>query len=173
MPKTVQKPYPPVWLASRYTPRDVVDFALSGGHKLLSAWQAADELRASYDMVLEAQAEAGITERMDFGCIRHVYVAESDAEAAKVAPEAIEYYLNSTRQFRPVGDHERGQMIFGGPETCVQKIAELQDTAQVNTLLCWMNFGDLKQETILRSMKLFAEEVVPAFREDAAEQAAE
>jgi alkanesulfonate monooxygenase SsuD/methylene tetrahydromethanopterin reductase-like flavin-dependent oxidoreductase (luciferase family) len=173
VPKTVQKPHPPVWLASRYTPRDVVDFALNGGHKLLSAWQAVDELRASYDMVLEAQAEAGITERMDFGCIRHVYVAESDAEADKVAPDAIEYYLNSTKQFRPVGDHERGQMIFGGPETCVQKIAELQDAAQINTLLSWMNFGDLKQETILRSMKLFAEEVVPAFREDAAEKAAE
>jgi alkanesulfonate monooxygenase SsuD/methylene tetrahydromethanopterin reductase-like flavin-dependent oxidoreductase (luciferase family) len=173
VPMPVQKPHPPVWLASRYTPRDVVDFALNGGHKLLSAWQAADELRASYDMVLEAQAEAGITERMDFGCIRHVYVAESDAEADKVAPDAIEYYLNSTKQFRPVGDHERGQMIFGGPETCVQKIAELQDAAQINTLLSWMNFGDLKQETILRSMKLFAEEVVPAFREDAAEKAAE
>ena len=173
VPRPVQKPHPPVWLASRYTPRDVVDFALGGGFKLLSAWQAADQLRKSYQMVEESQAKAGITERVDFGCIRHVYVGENDAEAAKVAPQAIEYYLKSTAQFRPVGDHERGQMIFGGPETCIQKIKELEDIAKINMLICWMNFGALPQETVLRSMKLFASEVVPAFRESKADQAAE
>jgi hypothetical protein len=36
-----------------------------------------------------------------------------------------------------------------------------------------MNFGALPQETVLRSMRLFAEEVVPAFRQDATEQAAQ
>jgi alkanesulfonate monooxygenase SsuD/methylene tetrahydromethanopterin reductase-like flavin-dependent oxidoreductase (luciferase family) len=162
-----------VWLASRYTPRDVVDFALGGGFKLLSAWQSAEQLRASYDMVEEAQAARGVIEPVDFGCIRHIYVAESDAEAQKVAPEQIEYYLNSTRQFRPVGDHERGQMIFGGPETCIEKIRELVGHARVNTLLCWMNFGELSQEQILRSMKLFASEVVPPLREEISTHAAE
>ena len=173
VPLPLQKPHPPVWLASRYTPRDVVDFALGGGFKLLSAWQSAEQLRTSYTMLEEAQAEKGVTERVDFGCIRHIYVADSDAEAQKVAPEQIDYYLKSTRQFRPVGDHERGQMIFGGPETCIQKIKELEEHARVNTLLCWMNFGELSQEQILRSMKLFASEVVPALRDGSATQAAE
>lgn len=166
VPRPVQKPHPPIWLASRYTPRDVVDFALGGGFKLLSAWQPADALRASYQIVEESQARLGVTERVDFGCIRHVYVADSDAEAQKVAPDAIEYYLKSTAQFRPVGEHEKGQMIFGGPETCIEKIKQLEDYAKVNTLICWMNFGDLKQEQVLRSMKLFASEVVPQFRSE-------
>ena len=165
VPRPVQKPHPPVWIASRYTPRDVVDFALEKGYKLLAAWQPADELRKSYEMVEEARAEMKITDgRMDFACIRHIFVAENDGEAEREGSEAIEYYLKSTAQFRPVGDHERGQMIFGGPETCIEKVRQLEEEAKINYLICWMNFGALPQEKVLRSMRLFAQEVMPKFR---------
>jgi alkanesulfonate monooxygenase SsuD/methylene tetrahydromethanopterin reductase-like flavin-dependent oxidoreductase (luciferase family) len=165
VPRTVQQPHPPVWIASRYTPRDVVDFALDKGYKLLAAWQPAHELRITYGMVQEARAEMGISGAdTDFACIRHVFVGESDADARRQGSEAIEYYLKSTVQFRPVGDHEREQMIFGGPETCIEKVRELEQEAGINNLICWMNFGALPLETVLRSMRLFAEEVMPKFQ---------
>ncbi len=106
-------------------------------------------------------------ERFDFACIRHVFVAESDAEARREGAEAIDYYLKSTVQFRPVGDHEKAQMIFGGPETCIEKLRILGEEAGINNLICWMNFGALDQEKIARSMRLFAEAVMPAFQDDA------
>lgn len=166
VPRPVQKPHPPVWIASRYTTRDVIDFALEKGYKLLAAWQPADALRRSYEMVEEARAEMGIADgRMDFACIRHVFVAESDAEAKREGSQAIEYYLKSTAKFRPVGDHERGQMIFGGPETCIEKVRQLEEEAKINNLICWMNFGALPQEKVLRSIRLFAAEVMPEFRD--------
>ena len=174
VPRPLQKPHPPVWIASRYTPRDVVDFALESGYKLLSAWQPAVELGKTHAMVQEVRAEKGIDDApLDFACIRHVLVGESDADAKRQGSEAIEYYLKSTTQFRPVGDHERGQMIFGGPETCIANIHDLVEVAGINTLICWMNFGALPQETVLRSMRLFAEAVMPALRGAARDHAAE
>jgi hypothetical protein len=42
-------------------------------------------------------------------------------------------------------------------------VAELEE-AGVGELLCWMNFGGIPPEKARRSMRLFAEEVMPAFR---------
>ena len=168
VPRPVQSPYPPVWIASRYTPRDVIDFALDSGYKLLAAWQPAHELAETYRMVEEQRKLRGLTgEPLGFACIRHVFVAESDTEAQRDGADAVDYYLKSTRQFRPVGDHEKDQMIFGGPETCVEKLRILSEKAGINNLICWMNYGDLDQETVHRSMRLFAEAVIPAFRSTA------
>ena len=102
----------------------------------------------------------------DFACIRHVFVAETDAEAQREGAAAVDYYLKSTVQFRPVGDHEKEQMIFGGPETCIEKLRVLNEEAGINNLICWMNFGALDQEKVARSMRLFADTVLPVFQED-------
>jgi hypothetical protein len=34
----------------------------------------------------------------------------------------------------------------------------------VGELLCWMNFGSLPQDRVQRSLRLFAEKVIPRFR---------
>ncbi len=73
--------------------------------------------------------------------------------------------MKSTAQFRPIGDHERGQMIFGGPGTCIEKIQELNEVAGINNLICWMNFGGLPLDMVKASMNLFVEEVMPACRD--------
>ena len=167
VPRPVQQPHPPVWIASRYTPRDVIDFALDGGYKLLAAWQPANELRDSFQMVKQARAARGVPDApFDFACIRHVFVAETDAEAQREGAAAVDYYLKSTVQFRPVGDHEKEQMIFGGSETCIEKIRVLNEEAGINNLICWMNFGALDQKKVARSMRLFADTVLPVFQED-------
>lgn len=72
--------------------------------------------------------------------------------------------MSSTVLFRPVGAHERDEMIFGGPQTCIEKIRSLESETSVNNLICWMNFGGLPQELVQESMHLLASEVMPAFR---------
>ena len=80
--------------------------------------------------------------------------------------------MNSTALFRPVGPHERTEMIFGGPQTCIEKLEQLGEEAGVNNLVCWMNFGGLPMEMMERSMRLFADEVMPALRRGPAPAAA-
>ena len=133
-----------------------------------------DELRVASDLIREVQAEQGRGgEGFDFPCIRHVFVAESDADAKRLGTEYIEYYMKSTALFRPIGEHEREQMVFGGVETCIEKLRRLRAEGGVNYVLCWMNFGGMPYDMVSRSMQLFADAVMPALRDDVASTAAE
>ncbi|MBT6277163.1 MAG: LLM class flavin-dependent oxidoreductase [Chromatiales bacterium] len=164
VPRPVQKPHPPVWIATRLGTQDVIDYTAARGFKLLCAWAPRDELRATYHQLLEAQAKLEIADPLVFTCLRHVYVGESDAAAQRDGNKYVDYYMNSTALFRPVGAHERGEMIFGGPQTCMEKLATLRDESGINNLICWMNFGGLPQTMVEDSMHRFAQEVMPAFQ---------
>ena len=165
VPRPVQKPHPPVWIATRLGTAEQIAYAAQNNYRLLCAWAPVNELRATCDMLIEARKKRGFErEPFDFTCLRHVFVAESDKEAMEQGKAYVEYYMKSTAQFRPVGPHERDEMIFGGPQTVIAKLRRLGDVAGVNNLICWMNFGGMPQDLVLRSMRLFATEVMPAMR---------
>jgi len=120
---------------------------------------------------------------------KHVYVAPTDAEARAEAEAPERWYLDSfCRSISPAGlkgldeSVERDAMqavermssltwesllekalIIGSPDTVRSKIAELAG-AGVGEVLCWMNFGGIEPAKARRSMRLFAEEVMPGFR---------
>ena len=171
VPRPIQKPHPPVWVATRLGTQEAIDFAAARGFRLLCAWAPRAELRKTHDQLVEAQSKLDIREPFVFTCLRHVFVAETDAIAKRDGEKYIEYYMNSTALFRPVGPHERTEMIFGGPRTCIEKLEQLREEAGVNNLVCWMNFGGLPMEMVERSMRLFASEVMPALREEPASAA--
>jgi alkanesulfonate monooxygenase SsuD/methylene tetrahydromethanopterin reductase-like flavin-dependent oxidoreductase (luciferase family) len=165
VPRPVQKPHPPVWIATRLGTAEQIAYAAEHNYRLLCAWAPVPELRATCDMLIEARRKRGLqNEPFDFTCLRHVFVAESDEEARRLGQSYVEYYMNSTRLFRPIGAHERDEMIFGGPATVVERLRRLQDSAGINNLICWMNFGGMPQDRVLRSMRLFAAEVIPKMR---------
>jgi alkanesulfonate monooxygenase SsuD/methylene tetrahydromethanopterin reductase-like flavin-dependent oxidoreductase (luciferase family) len=167
VPRPVQKPHPPVWIATRLGTQQAIDYAASRGFRLLCAWAPPAELRTTYDQLVLARAkQIAPEEPFLFTCLRHVFVAENDEIAQRDGEKYVEYYMNSTALFRPVGPHERSEMIFGGPATCIEKLQRLRHEAGVNNLICWMNFGGLPQEMVERSMNLFANEVMPAMRDD-------
>ncbi|MSP66986.1 MAG: LLM class flavin-dependent oxidoreductase [Alphaproteobacteria bacterium] len=169
VPRPYQKPHPPIWVATRLGTREWIDYAVNNGYGLLSAWAPPHELRQTYNMFIDSRAAKGLAGKpFDFHCMRHIYVGETDKEAQAIGEEAVEYYMKSTAMFRPIGDHERSQMIFGSPETCIQKLRKLRDETGVNFLTCWMTFGGLPQDRILNSMRLFAKEVIPVLKADTA-----
>jgi alkanesulfonate monooxygenase SsuD/methylene tetrahydromethanopterin reductase-like flavin-dependent oxidoreductase (luciferase family) len=125
---------------------------------------------------------------------KHVYVAPTDAEARADAEGPEMWYrdsfIRSLSADGLVGLHEsvyqgvastltrlRSQtwedlldsaLLIGSPETVAEKVAALQG-AGVGEVVCWMNFGGLPTDSVRRSMRLFAERVIPRFRtEDAA-----
>jgi alkanesulfonate monooxygenase SsuD/methylene tetrahydromethanopterin reductase-like flavin-dependent oxidoreductase (luciferase family) len=52
---------------------------------------------------------------------------------------------------------------MGTPKTCIEKLRELEDVMKIDHFNANFWFGDLEQDQVMRSMKLFAEEVMPAF----------
>ena len=120
---------------------------------------------------------------------KHVYVAPTDARARAEAEGPERWYLDAfIRSIRPDGLRGLSEAVYkeaaaaaarmtelrwekliedslliGSPETVGRKVAELQESG-VGELLCWMNFGGIPPENAIRSMRLFADEVMPRFR---------
>jgi alkanesulfonate monooxygenase SsuD/methylene tetrahydromethanopterin reductase-like flavin-dependent oxidoreductase (luciferase family) len=116
---------------------------------------------------------------------KHVYLAETDAQARREAEPHERWYLDSfARSLRPDGldgldeatrqqaesmvrraterrweDLIEDSLLIGSPETVRSRVAELQ-AAGVGELVCWMNFGGLPIPQVRRSMELFAQEVI-------------
>ena len=53
---------------------------------------------------------------------------------------------------------------FGTPEQLVQRIRRLQDEYQVHYFGASMAYGKMKHADVMRSMELFARDVMPKFR---------
>jgi len=127
---------------------------------------------------------------------KHVYVAPTDAEALAQAREPEMWYRDSFIRSMSAegleGLHEsvyraaeatiarlsaqtwedlvEDALIIGSPETVAGKIAQLEQL-NVGEVVCWMNFGGIPPDKVRRSMRLFAEEVIPRFRVKATEPA--
>ena len=52
--------------------------------------------------------------------------------------------------------------VFGTPDECRQQLAEIQARTGMSELVCHMNFGLMPVEVAARSMRLFADEVLPS-----------
>ncbi|HEY3097906.1 MAG TPA: LLM class flavin-dependent oxidoreductase [Methylomirabilota bacterium] len=124
-----------------------------------------------------------------WGVSRQIYVADTDARALEEAKAAELWYQESFRRFviperiedahptlqpgfRAMADRldsvtwdglVQETLAFGSPDTIARHI-EYMRSIGVGQILCWMNFGGLAQDSIRRSMELFAREVMPRFR---------
>lgn len=59
---------------------------------------------------------------------------------------------------------QSGVFVVGGPDTVRRRLTELHDIG-VGNVLMMMHAGPMSNETVFKSMKLFAREVLPALRE--------
>jgi alkanesulfonate monooxygenase SsuD/methylene tetrahydromethanopterin reductase-like flavin-dependent oxidoreductase (luciferase family) len=108
------------------------------------------------------------------GATRHVYVDETDERAMEVARAAYTAFdINfRTRPGRsPEAPSRRGDfdtalswggILVGSPETVRTKVQEFVDGTGINYFVGTFAFGSLSTEQVLRSLGLFAREVMPA-----------
>jgi alkanesulfonate monooxygenase SsuD/methylene tetrahydromethanopterin reductase-like flavin-dependent oxidoreductase (luciferase family) len=119
--------------------------------------------------------------------LKYAFLAPTRAEARSLARAALEWDLGilqhlttptTTEMPRGYELYERrgGRLpeyayddwlervlLFDEPAGCVEKIGRLRD-AGVERLLLWMGPGGVSHDLVVRSMRLFAEEVAPRFR---------
>ena len=119
---------------------------------------------------------------LEVGVQRAVYVTDSAADARAAAEEArwnMRVTLSLRNHYERV---ERGRaiavpapkepdtddlldryLVIGTPDTCIRQIKRIQELVGITHFNCSFWFGDLEHPRILRSMELFAREVMPAF----------
>ncbi len=189
LPKPLQKPHPPIYVASWMTP-ETIKFAAERGFPIMSpAGLASDQIRTNYQLYRETLESLGRDgSGLDLPALVHVYVDEDDERGRQAGMEhslkygaslvslgtpfqktgalsrEYEHYRDFGEPGRLVRETREELMLFGNPDTVAGKIRWMRDELGVNYVMCWMNMGGLEQERVLRSMKLFAEEVMPRFK---------
>ena len=188
-PWPVQQPHPPVYLAVSRTPASV-DVAVSRDLPILTSFSTpeADNL-GLFSLYAERCAAAGKEAHLeDMPYFRFVYLADDEQAAREYPRESLTWVrdlggyrrtlthgdeinvdLDRWRRTRTVEPESYESELettayFGTPEQCVQRIAKLRDEHGIGYFGASMSFGSMEHSKVLRSMELFAKEVMPKFR---------
>ena len=182
-PRPVQAPHPPIWVTAQSP--DSIETTVKRGFHLLSGGfgvpiERLREFRRIFDALV---AEHPPKRPIRVGTQRPVFVTDSDADARAAAEQArwnMRVTLSLRNNYERVEDGRAMAVPFanepstddllekfaviGTPDTCIRQIRRLQDAMRIDHFNCSFWFGDLGQAQVLRSMRLFASEVMPAFR---------
>ena len=187
VPPPVQKPHPPMYIAATRT-RETQDFAAASGHSGIIGvvLDTTDGLDLCYQLV-EGANQSGTA--MDIGGIpffRYFYVAETEEQARRDSEAALNWtmdvnqwrrtyqrgsevydslddFLRTRTELPPSYDYLFEHRAFiGNPDQIIAKIRALQD-AGIGYFGCNFSFGGMPQDKVLKSMELFAREVMPEF----------
>ena len=175
----LQRPHPPIWYG--LSNPESAEFAADNRFNVVSN-AAPKSVRVITDRYRAEWAKKGNDPaRIPFiGMARHVVIADSDAEAMKLARRAYARWWEGfihlwrmrgvtppfttyTEDFNAV--LKNGQAIVGSPDTVRETVAAQAKEAGLNYFLLRFAFGDLTLEESMRSVDLFAKRVQPALEE--------
>jgi alkanesulfonate monooxygenase SsuD/methylene tetrahydromethanopterin reductase-like flavin-dependent oxidoreductase (luciferase family) len=182
--KPLQRPHPPLWyglrtdyghgLAARYGmhavtlgPTDRIVKAIATFRK---AWRDNEEERRRIGAVVKEPL---------IGCMRAVFIADSDREAERIARPAWQQWFDGLAwlwkehgTFPPISlspDYDQarasGALVAGSPETVRRELAEQARSCGFNYLVMHLAFGSLGHAQEMRSLDLIRREVMPALAE--------
>jgi alkanesulfonate monooxygenase SsuD/methylene tetrahydromethanopterin reductase-like flavin-dependent oxidoreductase (luciferase family) len=173
LPRPVQQPYPPIWLAVQseasldWAAANQCDVLLTGGG---TDW---DQLAIWCARFRERRPQGRI------GILRHVFVTESQSEARAAVWQS--HWQRAVADRLRHGEHRIhagrnsldgyvselsdeawwDRILYGPPDWCIQQLRR-QAALGITDFLAWFDIGGLPAETVERSMRLFASEVMPA-----------
>ena len=171
----VQRPHPPIWYG--LSNPESAEFAAGNAFNVVSnaAPKAVRVITDRYRAAWEKQGRDPA--RIPFmGMARHVVIADTDAEALKLARRAYAkwwegfIYLWKLRGLKPpfttyTEDFDavlaNGQAIAGSADTVRETIAAQAKDAGLNYFLLRFAFGDLSLAESLRSVDLFHSKIQP------------
>jgi len=193
-PKPVQQPGPPLW-RSVISPGSFIECGKLGV-PILTARLPVSRIKERWTLYEQGLVAGGHDDvkRMQLlaqsALWRHVYVAESDAQAEDeltellfetrdhlihmrqvnnppdftIEPAALNAWNNpAVSNEEAVAEALMNGALYGSPSRVREQVAELADVG-VRHLLCQTGFGAMSHEQNLASMRRFGEHVMPAFR---------
>lgn len=182
--RPAQRPRPPFW----YGPRSPHSLAFAARHGMntiaLGPNEWVREQVASYRAAWEAhrddpaRARSPVGEPL-IGALRQTFVADSDAEAERIARPAYRYWFDSLARlwvdhgsFPPIAIPEdfdvardQGALVVGAPDTVRAALAAQHEACGFNYAVLQLAFGNLTHEQERRSLDLVATAVMPGFGE--------
>ena len=188
VPLPVQKPHPPIYIAATRT-KATQEFVAGTGHPLIIGvvLDTVDAVALCHTMVDLAKEKGKNMTMGQIPFFRYFYVAETEEQARADSRAALDWNIDMIQWRRTfeVGSEVWEKMedfrksrtelppsydflyenraFIGSPDQIIAKIKSLQDQG-IGYFGCNFSFGGMPQEKVLKSMRLFAKEVMPAFR---------
>jgi alkanesulfonate monooxygenase SsuD/methylene tetrahydromethanopterin reductase-like flavin-dependent oxidoreductase (luciferase family) len=169
-----QKPHPPFWMGVG-TPEGGEVAGGNGVNMVANAF--TPQVRAMTDRFRAACAASHPNDAPLIGLARFVIMGDTDAEALAIARRAYPlWHRHFHHLFRlhgttpAMGDRpphfdqikDGGRGIAGSPATVTRMIKAQMKEAGANYFVAQFAFGDLTRAEVLRTVELFAREVIPA-----------
>ena len=180
-----QQPYPPLWFPSSNA--DSVPFIAQHGFNTSHNFAPNDVAKPHFDRykqewILHANDPGRMNAHVAVPKLtnaRHIYVAPSDRQALEEVREPFgvwrEHITHLGRRVstadNSVGEDEmtkridQGTLIVGSPETVTKKVSQMIEETGINYFLGVFSYGNMANDKAIRSMDLFAREVIPAVKE--------
>ena len=188
-PPLVQRPAPPLWISA--LSEESLRWAAEQDLIFGQIDSFIENCRRDCETYRAIQVASGHAPEPRLFLTREVYVAETDERARE---EAYEYLLadwdlwNRYSQFARDGRLpasyaawskrapvlsamsfeqlvEQGIVLVGSPETVADVIRRHQEQIPLAVLVCVMQIGPMPHEMVSRSMRMFADRVMPGFRD--------
>ncbi len=181
-PKPMQAPHPPLWygVSAKGSLRRA---AKRRAVQIMSPRHGIPELKQHYQVYEDAAREEGwaIPERP---IIRQVFVAKTQSEAEKLAAPAVNYLFKElygaasaagdrvlrnddgsviTDAGQVSFDRFKDRYIIGDPDFAIQQLKRYEAEIDPSEMICWMHMPGIRGEIAMRSVELFAKEVMPHF----------
>lgn len=176
---------PPVWIAANG------DRAVRRAARLGDAWfvnphTRLDELERQMHAFHEERTACGRPRPAATPVLKEVCVAKTDEAALEIARPYLKskydaYVEWGQSDVLPRGDTLRrefaeltggGRFVLGSPETCTAILAEHVDRLGADHFVCRLQWPGMPQRDVLGSMRLLAQEVLPALRSRSAQPSA-
>lgn len=176
-PKPMQKPHPPISIVT-VSPEALAFAAEKGYSPIIGAIRSLTELEKtaeSYWKVFQEYGHNGMGVELTIN--RFVYVSDTDEKARREIEEPfMDFIKNRAPDLKAAlitkyGGEDNFNFdlfindfcLFGSPETVTSQINELAEKVNLSYLLCSLNFITLDHALCIKSMELFAKEVMPNF----------
>lgn len=173
----VQRPHPPLWYgiataqSTEWCARNNVNVVSNAPLDFVRG--ITDQYRVEWAKLGHDPAHIPL-----MGTTRHMVIAPTDREAIEIGQRAYRLWYASFmylwRKHNAMAQYaffpetfdelmQREQAIVGSPATVRERLAHNVEASGINYLLCRFAFGDTSLEESMRSVELFAKEVMPAF----------
>lgn len=189
-PKPVQKPHIPLRFAA--VSNDTFELMGRAGRPIMTSpnFTPMHIIKNNFDIYKNSLIENGYNPAdYKFPLAQQIHIKHSSQEAKMVAVKNSKEYYNLLASLLPgskgeevVDDYkffqksqklvesisleeiERNGGNFGTPQEAIERIKYLHEVVGVNQYICWFNFGQIGHLETMKTMELFAKEVMPAFK---------
>ncbi len=189
VPKPLQRPHPPIRLAANSN--DTFIFAGANAYPIFAGGPVnpIPVLAERLQIYERALKDSGQNRPDDWlAAALMVFVGRDRAQVRATIEPSLRNYFNAVgeiiepeslgaahqAEFQKVRDRLRNidystvdsmMGIFGDPEYCIDRIAELKERFGFSRLVCWFEIGGISgHRNVLDSMRLFADRVMPKFK---------